>query len=159
MLLKPNVGRSLSAVGALVVVLALFMTWYHVARTGVPTDDTTGWQTFTRLRFVILVGALITIGTAVVAQVRPMLIVRTLVGLVVAALIFRRIISPPSLTGAEVSSAIGVYVGFAGALAVALGGLVDSGREIVEVYPNLRRPPVAELGRGTRTIDAGDDKP
>lgn len=158
MLLKPNTGRALSAVGALVVVLALFMTWYHVARTGVPTDDTTGWQTFTRLRFLILVGALVTIATALVAQVRPVLIVRTLVGLVVAALIFRRIISPPQLTDAEVTSAVGVYVGLLGALAMAAGSLVDSGREIVEVYPNLRRPPAAELGPGTRTIDAGDER-
>ena len=33
-LLKPNVGRALSAIGALIVVLALFMTWYHIVRPG-----------------------------------------------------------------------------------------------------------------------------
>ena len=152
MLLKPNVGRALSAIGALVVVLALFMTWYHVTK-GTTTDDTTGWQTFTRLRFVILAGALVTWATVAVPQSRGALVVRTVVGVVVALLVLRRIIDPP----ANASAAFGVYVGVVGALAVAAGGLVDSGREIVEVYPNLRRPPAGELGRGARSLDAGDD--
>jgi peptidoglycan/LPS O-acetylase OafA/YrhL len=156
-LLKPNVGRALSAIGALIVVLALFMTWYRITRTGGTVDDTTGWQTFTNLRFVILAGGIITIGTALVAQTRPVLIVRTILGLILAVLIFRRIISPPDLTGADVKSQIGVYVGFIGALFVALGGLVDTGRTVVEAYPNLWRPPAAELGRGTQTLDRGDD--
>ncbi|MCW3007811.1 MAG: hypothetical protein JWP17_2437 [Solirubrobacterales bacterium] len=156
-LLKPNVGRALSAIGALIVVLALFMTWYRITRAGGTVDDTTGWQTFTNLRFVILAGGIITIGTALVAQTRPVLIVRTILGLILAVLIFRRIISPPDLTGADVKSQIGVYVGFIGALFVALGGLVDTGRTVVEAYPNLWRPPAAELGRGTQTLDRGDD--
>jgi hypothetical protein len=159
-LLKPNVGRALSAIGALIVVLALFMTWYHVvyAAGSPPPKDTTGWQTFTNLRFVILAGGIITIGTALVAQTRPVLIVRTVLGLVLAVLILRRIISPPDLAGADVKSQIGVYVGLIGALFVALGGLVDTGRTVVEAYPNLWRPPRAELGRGTQTLDRGDDR-
>jgi NhaP-type Na+/H+ or K+/H+ antiporter len=157
-LLKPNVGRALSAIGALIVVLALFMTWYHIVRADGSTDDTTGWQTFTNLRFVILAGGIITIGTALVVQTRPVLIVRTILGLVLAILIFRRIISPPDLAGADVKAQIGVYVGFVGALFVALGGLVDTGRTVVEAYPNLWRPPTAELGRGTQSLDRGDDR-
>jgi hypothetical protein len=156
-LLKPNVGRALSAIGALIVVLALFMTWYHIVRPDGSVDDTTGWQTFTNLRFVILAGAIITIGTALVVQSRAVLILRTVLGLVLAVLIFRRIISPPDLVG-DVSSQIGVYTGFVGALLVALGGLVDSGRTVVEAYPNLWRPPAAELGRGQQTLDHGDDR-
>jgi peptidoglycan/LPS O-acetylase OafA/YrhL len=155
-LLKPNVGRALSAVGALIVVLALFMTWYHIVRPDGAVDDTTGWQTFTNLRFVILAGGIITIATALVGQTRPVLVVRTVLGLILAVLILRRIIFPPDVVG-EVTSQIGVYVGFVGALLVALGGLVDTGREVVQVYPGLWRPPAGELGRGQRTLDSGDD--
>ncbi len=156
-LLKPNVGRALSAIGAIVVVLALFMAWYHIVRPDGSTDDTTGWQTFTNLRWVILGGGALTLLSALVTQSRPVLVGRTILGLVLAALILRRIIFPADVDG-EVTSQIGVYVGFVGALLVAVGGLVDSGRKVVEAYPNLWRPPAAELGRGRRTLDAGDDR-
>ena len=155
-LLKPNVGRALSAIGALIVVLALFMTWYHIVRPDGSTDDTTGWQTFTNLRWIILIGAIVTIGTAVVRQTRPVLIVRTILGVVLAILILRRIIWPADVDG-DVSTEIGVYVSFVGAVMVALGGLVDTGREVVQVYPGLWRPAAGELGRGQRVLDPGDD--
>jgi hypothetical protein len=155
-LLKPNVGRALSAIGALIVVLALFMTWYHIARPDGGIDDTTGWQTFTNLRFVILAGGVLTIGSALVAQTRPVLIARTVLGIILAVLIRRRIVFPPDVVG-TVTSQIGVYVGFVGALLVALGGLVDTGRRVVEVYPGLWRPPAGQLGRGQRALDPGDD--
>jgi peptidoglycan/LPS O-acetylase OafA/YrhL len=155
-LLKPNVGRALSAIGALIVVLALFMTWYHIVRPDGTVDDTTGWQTFTNLRIVILAGGILTILSALPPQTRPILIARTLLGLLLAVLILRRIIFPPDVTG-DVSSQIGVYAGLVGALLVALGGLVDSGRHVVEVYPSLWRPPAGELGRGQRSLDSGDD--
>lgn len=155
-LLKPNVGRALSAIGAVVVTCALFMTWYHIVRPTGATQDSTGWQTFTNLRVAILAGAILTLGSAAVVQSRPVLVARTLLGLVLAALIVRRIISPPDVTG-DISSQVGVYVGAVGALFVALGGLVDSGRHVVEVYPNLWRQPVAELGPGRQVLDRGDD--
>jgi hypothetical protein len=154
-LLKPNVGRVLSAVGALIAILALFMVWYHIVQPAV-TKDTTGWQTFTNLRWVILVGGLLTIASALVRQTRLVVIGRGLLGLVLAVLILRRIIFPADVDG-DVSSQIGVYVGFVGALAVALGSLVDTGRTVIEAYPNLWRPPAAELGRGQRKLGSGDD--
>jgi peptidoglycan/LPS O-acetylase OafA/YrhL len=156
-LLKPNVGRALSAIGALIVVLALFMTWYHIVRPDGSVDDTTGWQTFTNLRFVILAGGVITIGTALVAQTRPVLVVRTVLGVVLAVLILRRIVFPPDVAG-DVTSQIGVYAGLVGALIVALGGLVDTGRTVVQAYPGLWRPPAGELGRGQQTLGRGDDR-
>lgn len=156
MLLKPNVGRALSALGALVLILGLWMVWYHVERsTG--TESSTGWDTFPRLRIIVLVGAILTIGTALVAQVRWVLVARTLLGLVLAVLILRRIVFAPELSD-PVSSQGGVYAGFVAALAVALGGLVDTGRRVVETYPTLWRPPAAELGRGTRQLDPGDER-
>lgn len=155
MLLKPNVGRALSALGALVLILGLWMVWYHVERrTG--TESSTGWQTFPRLRLIILVGAVLTIGTALVRQVRAVLVVRTLLGLLLALLILRRVVFPPTLSD-PVSSQAGVYAGLVAAILVALGGLVDTGRRVVESYPTLWRPPAGELGRGTRQLDHGDE--
>jgi hypothetical protein len=156
-LLKPNVGRALSAIGALIVVLALFMTWYHIVRPDGTVDDTTGWQTFTNLRIVILAGGILTILSAIPPQTRPLLIARTILGLVLFVLILRRIIDPPDVTG-DVSSQIGVYAGAIGAVLVALGGLVDTGRHVVETYPTLWRPPAGELGRGQRSLGSGDDR-
>jgi cytochrome bd-type quinol oxidase subunit 2 len=154
MLLKPNVGRALSAIGGVIVVASLFMTWYHIDRA--VNAHTTGWQTFPNLRIAIIVGAIVVIGTALVVQTRAVLIVRTVVGLVLAILILRRIIFPPDLVQA-VTAQIGVYVGLLGALMVAAGGLVDTGREVVEAYPNLWRQPAGELGPGRRALRRGDD--
>ena len=82
-------------------------------------------------------------------QTRGVLIARTIVGLVVAALIVRRIIDPPALDY-DVTPQLGVYLGALGALAAAAGGLIDSGREVVEQRPDLAfwRGPVAELPSG-----------
>jgi peptidoglycan/LPS O-acetylase OafA/YrhL len=155
-LLKPNMGRALSAIGAIVLIFALFMVWYHIDRAA--NADTTGWQTFTNLRIVVLLGAVLTLLSAAVVQTRMVLIARTVLGVVLAALILRRIIFPPDLAD-PVSAQVGVYVGLVGALCVAAGGLVDTGRRVVEIYPGLRRAPVAELGRGQDALDAGDDPP
>lgn len=155
-LLKPNVGRALSALGALVLILSLFMIWYHIDRAA--NNDTTGWQTFTNLRYAIVGGAVLTILSAAMEQTRGVLIARTLLGLVLAALILRRIISPPDLAD-PVSSQVGVYVGFVAGLLVAAGGLVDSGRRRSEVLPGIWRPPIAELGRGQQVLDRSDEPP
>jgi hypothetical protein len=145
----------LSAAGAIILAVALFATWYHIDRSSPLADPTTtGWQTFYRLRVVILVGAALVLATTLIAQTRHVLTARTLIGLLLAALIVRRIVDPPDLTDA-VTPAIGVYLGALGALLVAAGGLVDSGREVIARYPDLRPwgGPVAELPGGP---DAGD---
>lgn len=151
MLLKPNIGRALSVLGAIVVVVALFLTWYHIDRA--TNADTTGWQTFPNLRIALVAGAAVVFATALVVQTRPVLVVRTVVGVVLAVLILRRIVFPPELAQA-VSAQVGVYVGLVGALAVALGGLVDTGREVI---PTLWRPPAGELGPGRRSLRPGDE--
>jgi peptidoglycan/LPS O-acetylase OafA/YrhL len=146
--ISQQMGRVLSAVGALLLALGLFLTWYHIDRTQGATD-TTGWQTFTRLRVVILGGAGLLLVTAVIRQVRAVLVARTLLGLVLGALIVRRIVDPPDVS-APVSAQLGVVVGVIGAVAAVLGGLVDSGREVVERYPGLGfgRAPGGLLGPG-----------
>jgi hypothetical protein len=143
-------GRILSAVGAVVLVMALFLTWYHIDRTAAQgTVDTTGWQTFTRLRVVILAGAALLLVSALVRQARPVLVGRTLLGLLLALLILRRIVDPPDLAFA-VSSRAGMFAGLLGAICAALGGLVDTSRQVVERYPDIAfwRPPAGELGAG-----------
>ena len=149
-MISPRTGRILSAAGAALLAVALFATWYHVDRSAALGDpDTTGWQTFFRLRWVVLVGAAILLASALVRQTRPVLIARTVVGLVVAALIVRRIIDPPDLDYA-VTPQLGVYLGALGALLAAAGGLIDSGREVVEQRPGLAfwRSPAGELPPG-----------
>lgn len=128
-MLKPMTGRILSAVGAALLILTLFLVWYHVDRDGGVTTTSTGWETFPRLRIAILVGALLTLATALVDRLRWALIARTVLGLVLAALIMRRIVDPPDIAD-PVSAQFGVFVGFVAALAVALGGLVDTGRRV-----------------------------
>jgi hypothetical protein len=156
--LSPRAGRLLSATGAVVLAAALFATWYHIARAPALGDpDTTGWQTFHRLRLAILVGAALVLASALIRQTRPVLMGRTLLGLLLAGLIVRRIVDPPQLDY-DVTPAIGVYLGALGALLVAAGGLVDSGREVIASYPDLRPwgSPAGELPRGP---DAGDRSP
>lgn len=160
-MLSPRTGRVLSAAGAVLLAVALFATWYHIDRSAALGDpDTTGWQTFFRLRWVVLAGAVILLASAVVTQSRAVLVARTVVGLVVAALIVRRIIDPPDLDYA-VTPQLGVYLGALGALAAAAGGLIDSGRQVVEQQPGLAfwRSPAGELPRGRDEAGAPTRKP
>jgi hypothetical protein len=145
--ISERMGRILSAVGAVLLIAGLFLTWYHIDRTTGPTD-TTGWQTFTRLRVVILLGAVALLATTLVRQTRAVLVTRTVIGVVLGLLILRRIVDPPNI--ANISSQFGVFVGLLGAIGAALGGLVDSGHELAERYPEMAfwRPPAGELGRG-----------
>ncbi|MGH2947334.1 MAG: hypothetical protein ACRDPC_13960 [Solirubrobacteraceae bacterium] len=143
-MLKPNTGRALSAVGAGLLIVTLFLVWYDIDRSAAEgTTTSTGWDTFPRLRFVVLVGAVATIVTALLRQSREVLAVRTLLGVGLALLIARRIVDPPDIS-APVHAQLGVYLALAGALAVALGGLVDSGRRVMESRPGLGGGPGRE---------------
>src|SRR4051812_45252175 len=142
-------GRLLSAVGALLLIGGLFLTWYHISRAGGFVENATGFDTFTRLRVVIILGAVVLLISAIVAQTQPVLIVRTLVGLVLGVLILRRVVFPPDIAD-PVSSQFGVFVGLVGAICAVLGGIVDTSREVAERYPEMAfwRPPAGELGAG-----------
>ena len=151
-MLKPLTGRILSAVGAALLILAIFLVWYHVDRDGGVTTTSTGWETFPRLRVIILAGAALTLVSALIAQVRWVLLARAALGLLLAALIMRRIIDPPDIAD-PVSAQFGVFVGFLGALAVALGGLVDTGRRVAaEGLGGLG------LGRPLPQLPPGDER-
>jgi peptidoglycan/LPS O-acetylase OafA/YrhL len=144
-MLKPNAGRVLSAVGAGLLILALFLVWYEIDRGGGVTETSTGWDTFPRLRVILLVGAVLTLVSAIPRQSGPVLIARTVLGLGLALLIARRIIDPPDIED-PLSTQLGVYVGLVGALFVAAGGVVDTGRRVAAAYPAM--PGGAAPGRG-----------
>jgi hypothetical protein len=147
--ISDRMGRFLSALGALLLTGSLFLTWYHVTRSGGAIDSTTGFETFTRLRVLILAGAVVLLVSTIVPQTRAVLVVRTLVGFVLGVLILRRIVFPPDIAD-PVASQFGVFVGLIGAVCALLGGMVDTGREVVERYPEMAfwRPPAGELGAG-----------
>ena len=86
-----------------------------------------------------------------------MLLARTVLGLVLAILILRRIIDPPDIAD-PVSSQFGVFVGLIGALAVALGGLVDTGRTVAtEGLSGLGfGPPRPELPPAGAAVDPAE---
>ena len=155
-MLKPNVGRALSAAGAILLLLSLVLVWYHVERpTGV--ENSTGWDAFPRLRWIVAGGAVLTLATALVRQVRWVLVARTILGVVLAALIVRRIIDPPEISSPVVTQ-FGVYVGLVGALAVAFGGLVDTGREFVVPVMGLGGAPRGELPPGSASPTRPSDR-
>jgi len=136
-MLRPNTGRILSAVGAAALIVALFLVWYDIDRS--PLEGATsasGWDTFPRLRLIVLAGALLTLLLAIPRQTRAVLIARTALGIVVGALILRRIVDTPEYS-APLHPQPGMYVALAAAIAVALGGLVDSGRRAAATYAGL----------------------
>jgi hypothetical protein len=134
-MLNPNLGRVLSAVGACLLIVTLFVVWYDIDRTAAEgTTTSTGWDSFPRLRIAILLGAILTFMTALPRQTRPVLFARTLLGLVVGALIIRRIVDPPDLS-VPLHPQPGIYAALAGAILVAIGGLVDTGRRVASAYP------------------------
>jgi hypothetical protein len=147
--ISQRMGRLLSAVGALLLIGGLFLTWYHITRAGGFVENATGFDTFTRLRVLIILGAVVLLISAIVEQTQAVLIVRTLVGVVLGILILRRIVFPPDIAD-PVKSQFGVFVGLVGAVCAVLGGIVDTSREVAERYPEMAfwRPPAAELGAG-----------
>jgi hypothetical protein len=147
--ISQRVGRLLSAVGALLLIGGLFLTWYHITRAGGFVESATGFETFTRLRVVIILGAVAVLITAIVAQTEPVLVLRTLVGVVLGILILRRIVFPPDIAD-PVKAQLGVVVGLIGAVCAVLGGVVDTSREMAGRHPDMAFwcPPAGELGAG-----------
>jgi hypothetical protein len=158
-MMKPNLGRALSAIGALLILISVALVWYHIDRSAAQGSTTsTGWDTFPRLRIVLLAGALLTLASAFVPQRRAVLVGRTLLGLVLAVLILRRIVDPPDIS-VPVSSQPGVFIGLVAALLVAAGGLVDTGRRAADAYPGLglRPRPALPPTSGSRFAVREDD--
>jgi peptidoglycan/LPS O-acetylase OafA/YrhL len=120
---RHRMGRVLTGVGAGVLVVGLFLTWYHIDRATGNTDPT-GWQTFTRLRWLVLAGALALLASAFVAKSRWVSIGCVVIGVGLVVLIFRRIVDPPAING--LSTQFGVYVALFGAIAATLGAILEA---------------------------------
>jgi len=153
-MLNPNLGRVLSAVGACLLIVTLFVVWYDIGRTAAEgTTTSRGWDAFPRLRIAVLGGAILTFISALPRQTRPVLIARTLLGLGLAVLIIRRIVDTPEYI-APLHPQFGIYLAAAAALMVAIGGLVDSGRRVSAAYQGLAGP-----GSRAKALPPGETPP
>jgi hypothetical protein len=148
-----SASRWLAGIGAAVLMAGMFLTWYHVVRRNGFAEDTTGWQTFTKLRFAILAGGVLSLISVVLVPTRPVLIGRTLVGLVIGALVLRRVVSPPDLPGSTVTAQLGIYISLLGAIGIVCGGLFGGERAPEEDVEPGAGEPVAALPPG-EIVDA-----
>lgn len=120
-------GRFVTAIAAAILLIGLFLTWYEVVRRSGFTEHTTGWQTFTRMRFVLLAGAAACLASVLAVQTRLIVLGRIAVGVIASALVIRRVVSPPDLPGSTVTAQLGIYIALLGAIGVAFGGLLGLG--------------------------------
>ena len=152
-------SRWLVGIGAAVLIAGMFLTWYHVVRPNGFAEDTTGWQTFTKLRYVILGGGILALISVMLVPTRPVRIARVVIGLFIAAAVLRRIISPPDLPGSTVTAQIGIYISLLGAVGIVIGGLI--GGDVADDEPAEAEPgePVAALPPGEADGDVVDAEP
>src|SRR4051794_15008008 len=92
-------GRFITAIGAVVLLVAMFLTWYEVVRGNGFTVHTTGWQTFTNLRFLLLAGAVACLVSPLPVQTPLIVVGRLVIGVVCSALGVRRLLFPPGPPG------------------------------------------------------------
>jgi hypothetical protein len=149
-------GRFITAIGAAVLLIGMFLSWYEVVRRNGYTVDTTGWQTFTKLRFLLLAGSVGCVASVLMRQTRAIVLGRLAVGLVASALVIRRIVSPPDLPGATLTAQLGIYVSLLGALGIAFGGLLGLGTEIDD--EDADEADEGRPGEPVAALDPGSDE-
>ena len=153
-----DAGPLLAAVGAVVLFLSLFLSWYE--------PDVSGWEAFETLDLLvagiaIAAGALAAglLGARVAQDADP----RTLPllgAIAVAAVAVTLLQEPPAAAGSEVTT--GAWVALAGALLVLAGGALSAARISVTVTfagRDLRRrrvPAVDKRHAGEETTVADD---
>lgn len=122
-------GRVLTALGAILVLASLPMTWYHADRAA--NTELTGWSIFTNLRVWLLVSALLALVTVVFDRGRAVVAARAALGLLAGAPVLRRVISPPD-AAVPLDNRVGLYVSLVGAVAIIAGGLLSAGKHAAE---------------------------
>src|SRR3954454_22007161 len=132
-------GHVLSVVGALLLIGGLFLSWFKIDRANGFVEDATGSDTFTSLRLLILVGAVVLLLNAIVAQTQAVLIVRTFIGVVLGVLILLGIVFPPYLAD-PVEAQFGMFVWLLGAICGVFRGIADSSRAVADRYPEVAGP-------------------
>jgi hypothetical protein len=159
-------GRVLTAVGAVLVIASLPMTWYHAERSS--HTELTGWGIFTNLRVWLVVAAVLALATVLFDRGRLLVAVRAGLGLLAGGPVLRRVISPPD-AAVPLDNRIGLYVALVGALAIIAGGLMSAGREAAEAmgwdlpgdFSNVRRlpPPSSDPSGGSAYAALPIDEP
>jgi cytochrome bd-type quinol oxidase subunit 2 len=149
-----RVRRGELLAGASAVLLAIFLVggkWYSGAgRTG---GSVSGWQALTDLRWLLLVAILAAVGLVVTQASRrapavpvTMSLIVMLLGIViVVALIYRVLISPPPHQQA------GAYLGLLSALGIAVGGYLSLRQEGVARQDERRDIPIVRPARGSES--------
>src|SRR3954469_25014416 len=75
-------GRFVTAIGAVVLLVGMFLTWYEVVRSNGLTGHTTGWETVTNLRFLLLAGSAACLASVLAVQTRLIVIGRIVIGVI-----------------------------------------------------------------------------
>ena len=113
---------ALTALGALLVPLSLFLTWFEIT-SGENAGVYTGWFSFHRTDRVLALLALAALVAAILAPSRRVAIARLVLGLLSILVVGREVLDPP-VGGAVTELRGGAYLGIAGSLLVAAGGML-----------------------------------
>jgi hypothetical protein len=163
-------GRALAVVGALALIVSLFLDWFDppslAALPGLRAGGggLTGWDVFelvdmllTFLALVVIVHAVPALGRAVRAptEVPGAFPVIGVVAFVIVAISV--INHPPAAAGR--SLAFGAWLAFAGSALMAIGGILSAARIsiVVAVSPRARRPAPRPESRPTEPFDVGNE--
>jgi hypothetical protein len=162
-------GRALAGLGALMLIVSLFLHWFNPLNFGLPAvraggGALTAWDAFefldlllTFLALVVIVHSVPAVARAVHAPTEPSGLFPT-VGIVALIIVAAALINhPPAASGR--SLAFGAWLGFAGAALMAIGGVLSAARVsiVVAVSPRPRRaarPAEPPESRPTEPFDA-----
>jgi hypothetical protein len=146
-------GRALAALGAVALIVSLFLHWFKPA--------ITGWDVFefldlllTFLALVVIVHAVPALARAIRAPGEPSALF-PVIGVVAFIIVAAALINhPPAASGR--SLAFGAWLGFAGAALMAIGGVLSAARVsiVVAVAPRPRRPAPRTEARPSEPFDA-----
>jgi hypothetical protein len=142
-----NLGQGLVVIGALALLVSLFLDWYEVGAFG--GDAVSAWTVFEIADLVLASLAVLAIAGAVPARLgapepRSLIDARWLPWVGVAALIFivaTLLNDPPAVR--DRSPEIGVWVGLAGAALLTAGGLLSGSRISVVISTRPSEAPAA----------------
>lgn len=134
---KIDLGEALAALGALLLVIALFLNWF---------GDASGWEAFESLDLVLLLLALTALAAVVGAF--DWLGARLLapLGALLLLIVVVQIVEPPPAVG-DLDVETGAWLALAGAALVALGGLLRIASISITVSGKDARPRVDAVDR------------
>ena len=161
---RVDAGAMVAALGALLLLVSLFLDWYGNGDEGV-----SGWTVFETLDLVLAALALLSISTFLSrAGVEPRLPDLSLVLLAVTALVivFSQLVNdPPRVAGLDPQLEIGAWLSLAGAAVMLAGALMSVARVSlnVSVEHRERRPageaPPPAVASDTETVKLPPDSP